>query len=244
VERMEFVCSKSLGNGDALRCLFRVSLIFLLASMEGAVAGGEGVLVRVDHGTGQHRDVAVRADPVVWPEIRGECVGALPAKDSMTEGFFKRKLIRPIIDLLKQGVTPEKIALSIALGAVLGVFPALGSTTALCAIAALVLKLNLPAIQIVNYFMYPAQIALIIPFFRLGEYLFGAQKLSISVQQIYAMIQASMWGAIKTLWTTTWHAIVAWGLLAPIFVGLIYVILTPLFRRAIRLQKTQTTEEG
>lgn len=49
------------------------------------------------------------------------------------EGFFYRRLIRPILDLLRQGVTPEKIALSIALGGALGVFPALGSTTALCA---------------------------------------------------------------------------------------------------------------
>ena len=74
----------------------------------------------------------------------------------MSEGFLKRRLVRPIIELLSQGVTPEKLALSLALGITLGIFPALGSTTALCAIAALVLRLNLPAIQIVNYFMYPA----------------------------------------------------------------------------------------
>jgi hypothetical protein len=30
------------------------------------------------------------------------------------------------VDLLRQGITPEKIALSIALGAVLGIFPVLG----------------------------------------------------------------------------------------------------------------------
>lgn len=68
----------------------------------------------------------------------------------MKESFFHRRLIRPILDLLRQGVTPEKIALSLALGVALGVFPVLGSTTALCALAALVLRLNLPAIQIVN----------------------------------------------------------------------------------------------
>lgn len=160
----------------------------------------------------------------------------------MKEGFFYRKLVRPLLNLLRQGVTPEKLALSVALGAAFGVFPALGWTTALCAIIALVLKLNLPAIQIVNYFMYPAQIALLLPFFRPGEKLFRAQHLPISISQIYALIHTSVWGAIKLLWATTWHAIVVWVLLAPIFVALIYVVLTPLFRRALRRQVFVATE--
>jgi uncharacterized protein (DUF2062 family) len=158
------------------------------------------------------------------------------------QGFFYRKLIRPILDLLKQGVTPEKLALSLALGAALGVFPALGWTTGLCAIAALALRLNLPAIQIVNYFMYPVQIALLIPFFRLGERLFRAPHLPISVPQMYAMIRVSMWGAIKVLWTTTWHAIIVWMLIAPIFVAAAYGVLAPFLRRVLRRQIKQTAE--
>ena len=154
----------------------------------------------------------------------------------MKDGFFKRRVAGPVIDLLKQGVTPEKMALSLALGAAFGIFPALGWTTSLCAIIALAFRLNLPAIQIVNYFMYPVQIALLLPFFRLGEKLFGAPHLPISVSQIYAMIHASVWGAIKLLWTTTWHAIVAWMILAPMFVAGAYAILIPLLRRALRRQ--------
>src|SRR5499433_449831 len=103
----------------------------------------------------------------------------------MKEGLLHRRLVRPVLDLLRQGVTPEKLALSIALGLALGVFPVLGATTALCALAALILRLNLPAIQIVNYFVYPLQIALLLPFFRLGERLFHAPHLPISVSQIY-----------------------------------------------------------
>jgi uncharacterized protein (DUF2062 family) len=152
------------------------------------------------------------------------------------EGFFKRRLVRPILDLLRQGVTPEKIALSVALGAALGVFPALGWSTTLCAIAAIFLRLNLPAIQIVNYFMYPAQIALLAPFFRWGEKLFRAPHFPISVPKIYALFHASAWMAIKLLWTTIWHAMVVCGMMAPVFVVLVYVILMPLLRRAMRRQ--------
>ncbi len=154
----------------------------------------------------------------------------------MEEGFFKRRLVRPILDLLRQGVTPEKIALSVALGAALGLFPALGWSTTLCTIAAIVLRLNLPAIQIVNYFMYPAQLALLVPFFRCGEKLFRAPHFPISVPQIYALFHASAWIAIKLLWTTIWHAIVVWGMIAPVFIGLLYVILMPVLRRALRVQ--------
>jgi uncharacterized protein (DUF2062 family) len=157
----------------------------------------------------------------------------------MKEGFFKRRLGRPILELLRQGVTPEKIALSVVLGVALGVFPMVGATTTLCALAALILRLNLPAIQIVNYFVYPLQIALLIPFFKAGEKLFRAPHLSLSVAQIYAMAHASLWGAARSLWTTTWHAVVVWSLLAPVFVGVAYLILAAALRRVLRKQAEQ-----
>jgi uncharacterized protein (DUF2062 family) len=160
----------------------------------------------------------------------------------MRESFLQRCLIRPVIALLRQGVTPEKIALSVVFGIVLGVFPVLGSTTALCAIAGLAFRLNLPAIQIVNYFVYPLQLAFLIPFFRIGERLFGAQHLPLSVPQIYAMIHASVPGAIRALWTTTWHAIVVWCLLAPVVGVVLYLILVPALRRVARRKLVSAPE--
>ncbi len=162
----------------------------------------------------------------------------------MKENFLQRRLVKPILDLLRQGGTPEKIALSITLGFVLGVFPVLGSTTALCALAALVLRLNLPAIQIINYFVYPLQIALLIPFSRLGERLFRTPHLPLSVPQIYAMIHANMAEAIHTLWTTTWHAIVVWCLLAPLAAVLVYTALVPALRRALHRQTRPAAEHA
>jgi len=157
------------------------------------------------------------------------------------QGFFQRKLVQPIIALLKQGVTPEKMALCLALGVAFGVFPAFGWTTALCTLVALLLRLNLPAIQIANYFMYPFQIALLLPFFRLGEKLFGAEHLPLSVPQIRALIHASASNAIRILWTTTWHAIAAWALVMPVFVALFYAILLPILRQVLQKQQTPAT---
>jgi uncharacterized protein (DUF2062 family) len=164
-------------------------------------------------------------------EARTLCV---ELNGGMKEGFLRRRIARPIVELLRQGVTPEKMALSLALGVALGVFPVLGTTTALCAFVAFVWRLNLPAIQIVNYFVYPLQIVLLIPFFRAGERLFGATHLPLSVTQILVMVHASFWGATRFLWTTIWHAAAAWCLIAPPFVALAYVILVPLLRRMVR----------
>ena len=152
----------------------------------------------------------------------------------MTGNFLQKRLIQPVLDLLSQGVTPEKLALSLALGVVIGVFPALGWTTALCAIATVVCGLNIPAIQLVNYFMYPAQIALLIPFFRLGEKLFRAPRLHISVARIFEMANVNLWAAVKFLWMTTWHAMVGWALVAPFVAAMIYFLLVPLLRGALR----------
>jgi uncharacterized protein (DUF2062 family) len=160
----------------------------------------------------------------------------------MSESFLYRRLVRPILELLRQGVTPEKIALSLALGVVLGVFPVLGSTTALCTLAAITLQLNLPAIHVVNFFVYPLQIALLIPFYGLGEKLFRAPHLPLSVPQIYAMIHRNMGNAIRSLWATTWHAIVVWCLVAPLFAAAIYAVLTPALRRAARRKITSVAE--
>src|SRR5258708_12370940 len=146
----------------------------------------------------------------------------------MEEGYFKRRLVRPILNLLRQGITPEKIALSVALGAALGVFPALGWSTALCAIAAIVLRLNLPAIQLVNYFVYPAQIVLLVPFFRCGEKLFRVPHFPISAPQIYGLFHPGPWLAIKLFWTPISPAIVLWPWTPPVLFQLAHALLFPL----------------
>jgi uncharacterized protein (DUF2062 family) len=135
------------------------------------------------------------------------------------------------IGFLKQGLSPEKLALCVALGSVIGVFPAIGTTTLLCAFAAWLLRLNQPAIQTVNYVVYPLQFALLIPFYRLGEWLFRVPKLEITARGVKTLIHSGVFNAIHVLWDTTPRAIVAWMLVAPFAIALLYVALVPLFRR-------------
>jgi uncharacterized protein (DUF2062 family) len=115
----------------------------------------------------------------------------LPAHTKLLKGA--RRLI---LAQLHQGVTPERVALTLVLGAALAVFPILGATTLLCAGAALCLRLNQPAIQLVNYFCYPLQLALLVPFYRLGERL-GAPHLSLSIPQLVERFRALLYFACR-----------------------------------------------
>jgi len=149
----------------------------------------------------------------------------------MKQSFSYRKLLLPIVDLLRQGITPEKIALSLAIGICLGVFPVIGSTTILCTLAAIVFRLNLPAIQLVNYFVYPLQLALLTPFIRFGEVLFRSPHVSLSLTIIFESIKRSAWQTIKTYWTSGWHAMIAWCLVGPLAIWILYLALVSILRR-------------
>ena len=72
---------------------------------------------------------------------------------------------------LSQGITPLRLALTLALGFAIGCIPVIGIPTVLCAGLALALRLNLPAIQAANYAAMPLQLALIVPFVRLGRWI-------------------------------------------------------------------------
>ena len=162
----------------------------------------------------------------------------------MSDGFFQRRIVRPVLDLLRQGTTPEKIALSIAFGLVLGVFPSLGWTTLLCFLATLLFGLNLPAVQLVNYFVYPLQLALLIPFITAGVLLFRSARLPLSVFQIVGMINTNVGNAIKMLWIITLHAIVVWALLAPPAVYILYRVLVPALRRLAQVSGLRKPADG
>ena len=143
---------------------------------------------------------------------------------------LRRRVLDPAVDLLRQGVTPEKIALSVACGVVIGVFPSLGATMLLCTAAAVVLRLNLPAIQIVNWLIYPVQLLLFIPFLRAGSWLMGAPPVTVSVTGVFDWFRRDPWGLIGSLWTASLGAILIWLVLAPVVAAAVYFTVAPLLR--------------
>src|SRR5512137_1792912 len=84
---------------------------------------------------------------------------------------LQRRVVAPVKQQLLQGVTPAKLALSLALGVVVSVMPVLGITTLVALALSVVLRLNHVAMVAANYAAYPLQILLFIPFFKLGAWL-------------------------------------------------------------------------
>jgi uncharacterized protein (DUF2062 family) len=158
--------------------------------------------------------------------------------------FVQQRLVRPILQLLTQGITPEKIALSLAFGIMLGVFPVAGTTSLLCLLAALVFRLNVPALQLVNLLMYPVWFALLIPFIRLGERLFGAAPLALNATQLVALAHANLWHSIQLLWLTALRAAAAWMLIGPPSILVLYLILLPLVRRLEQMRIARPQPDG
>lgn len=141
------------------------------------------------------------------------------------------KLTRHILDLLKQGITPQKVALAVVLGALLGIAPVLGTTIVSCTVAALAFGLNLPLIQLVNNLVYPLQLLLLIPFVQAGQRLFGEPPLPFSVSEIIARFQKDFWGSVVAFWSYTWHGATAWLLFSAVAGPLLYfMLLLPLKR--------------
>jgi len=145
----------------------------------------------------------------------------------MRETVWRRKVVQPILEFLRQGLTPEKLSFTIALGITLGVIPVLGSTVLLCTLAAITFRLNLAAIQLVNWLVYPFHLALLIPFYRIGGWIFRTPPSELSVVHIFTLIRTNLLHAIATLWIVTIHAVVAWLLLGGIATGLLYLLLVP-----------------
>jgi len=158
--------------------------------------------------------------------------------------FLQKRLAQPILQLLTQGITPEKIALSLAFGIMLGVFPMLGTTSLLCLLVALVFRLNVPALQLVNIFMYPAWLALVVPFIRAGERLFGAPPLAMTRAQMLALAHSDFLHSVGVLGLSALRAAAAWLLVGPVGIVALYWILVPVIRRMGRFHRLSGAYAG
>ena len=87
--------------------------------------------------------------------------------------IWRNKTTDKIKLFIRQGVTPEKLALSLSLGITVGIIPLYGLTSLLITLVALGLRLNFAITHIAHYVVHPLQIALIIPFLKLGQIFYG-----------------------------------------------------------------------
>ena len=146
--------------------------------------------------------------------------------------FLRRRILAPLLTLLTQGISADRLALCVAIGVVVGNIPIPGVSTGLCLLIAMAFRLNLAAMQLAQAAMAPTQLLLIIPFVRLGEWLTGARPQPLSINAGVALFAAGAGHAVAVLCKSLLRAGLAWSLVAPAAIYILYKVLAPIFARA------------
>jgi len=144
--------------------------------------------------------------------------------------FVRCKILRPVLRQLRGGVTPQRMAWSLALGMVIGINPSVGLTTLLLVMLAWVFGLNQVASQIGSHIVAPLHVILFIPFIDLGVHLFHTRQLPLSRKQIEHLSHHPL-RLVHEIWQWEWHALVVWGVVAAVAMPLLALYL----RRALVL---------
>ncbi len=145
--------------------------------------------------------------------------------------LWQRRFVQPITAQFRQGITPDQIALTLAVAAACGLFPLLGFTTVLCGMVAVWNKLNQPLIQFLCLCMYPAHLATLLPFYRAGEMLFAQPTLPLSIPFIIKAFFANGLQFLRDYGMTGVRGVIVWALIAPGLGGAVYFLTRPWLRR-------------
>ncbi len=158
-----------------------------------------------------------------------------PSDREKKPGLWRRWVVDPVIGQLKQGISPDKLGWTIGAGLGLGICPVLGTRAWLCLLAGWWFKLNQPVLHTFKSLAYPLHLALIIPFIQMGQWLYGQERVRISLEMIRAEVAADALGFLRDFGWIVLRATSAWLLVAPVVVVALKFIVTPILRKVANL---------
>jgi uncharacterized protein (DUF2062 family) len=148
--------------------------------------------------------------------------------------FGPQHIKNVIVNAFRQGLTPHKLAMTCALGVILGIFPVFGITTILCFAVAIAFRLNIPVIQLVNYLVAPIQLLFIIPFIKIGTILFHLNPFPYDSDQLIDLFKNDFFLLLKEVGMALLLGIGVWASFSvPLFFVLYYLFFL-LFSRWLR----------
>ncbi len=154
--------------------------------------------------------------------------------------WLRRRVLDPLLNLLKQGLAPGQLALTVALGVVLGLVPLFGATTVLAALLAWRLRLNIAALQLVTHLLTPVQLLLLPLMLRQGARVFGgASANELSVTAIRHLIATNWREALRLLWRAELGALAIWAVAGAVLLAALYLVLKPIFTRIVARQANE-----
>ncbi|MGI4886989.1 MAG: DUF2062 domain-containing protein [Janthinobacterium lividum] len=161
---------------------------------------------------------------------------APPEGPAARPSWLRRVLLDPLVNLLKAGLSPGQLALTVGLGAALGVAPTFGLTTLIATGVALRLRLNVAALQLVCHLLTPVQLLLLLPLLRYGGELLGQGNAlaHFTLSQLQYQVRHEPMAILHLLWRAELGALLIWAVAAVPVVALLYFGLRPVFRRVVR----------
>lgn len=152
-------------------------------------------------------------------------------------GWAQRKFVYPFIRIIKDGISIERLSVALALGITIGLMPLYGITTLLVSFVALSLRLNFIAMQIAHYIVTPFQLALIVPFYKVGSSVVNVSETGFSLQQYLHLLKSDFWHAIKDFWLINLSAIGVWLIVSiPLFLLLYFGLFRILGKYRLKLK--------
>lgn len=137
--------------------------------------------------------------------------------------FWQRRLRDPLLALLRQGLTPDRLAVMVGVGSVCSLFPFLGFTSLLNLIVGWWLKLNHPLLQALNQLLGPLQLVMILVYVRLGERIWRAQADPFTLDVLLRFFRdASLGEFLHRFGWAGVHAATAWLVSSPLLLAAVY----------------------
>ncbi len=140
-----------------------------------------------------------------------------------------------VLEWLQCGMAPRQLAFTLGVGLCYWLHSAARRNNRHLCFAALVLRLNMPAIQAANWLAMPFQVVLLVPFLRLGQWLFRGQTISFNPSQLSTQIVAAPWHVALQMSGLFGRGLLAWLITAAPALFLMTLLLTPLMRHVSRL---------
>ncbi|KAM0940215.1 hypothetical protein DsansV1_C19g0161531 [Dioscorea sansibarensis] len=143
--------------------------------------------------------------------------------------WFNKKVIDPLLLIVRRGAEPKQLAFSTALGLTLGVFPICGVTVFLCgmAIALIGKRCHAPSVMLANFIATPIELSLVIPFLRLGEIISGGPHFPLTSDALRKVFTGQ---ASRDVLLSIIHALLGWFVAAPFILGTLYTFFLPCFK--------------
>ena len=124
--------------------------------------------------------------------------------------FITRKIVEPVMGVLKSGISADSVADALAWGVVCGLFPIPGATSGASMVVTYAFSLNIVCVMAANLAATPLNLASFVSIIRTGEWLLSLPPTPIAMQPF----KDDFLAALSTFWMSLAAGVLVWALAA------------------------------